>query len=253
MSAHADDALANFLTNKAHVAPKFLKQVLDTCDAQMIASIDNLQTLADAGMLGDIFKPVVAASISQALEGTPNVGGGTTPPPATAAQPPLSLTDVKRRLMAEGLGTWGTEDELRKRLSMILLQDALATAPVAPIAHKPTLTSQLGGAPAPPVAVAPAPPVAVASPLSSPPAAPPAAPPAPPATAEEASAAATSPPPAEASKSTFSVVLQFADGKIEYECPPDQFLLDEAEEKEIEGFEEVAPFACRAGSCSAWR
>ena len=57
-------------------------------------------------------------------------------------------------------------------------------------------------------------------------------------------------PPADPNKSTFTVTLKNPDGDVTFECPPDQFILDEAEEQEIEGADDL-PYACRAGSCSA--
>ena len=55
---------------------------------------------------------------------------------------------------------------------------------------------------------------------------------------------------ADPNKSTFTVTLKTPDGDIVFECPPDQYVLDEAEEQEIEGADGL-PYACRAGSCSA--
>ena len=45
-------------------------QVIETCDDQMIGSVANLAMLQEAGMLGSIFKPVIAASIEKALSGS---------------------------------------------------------------------------------------------------------------------------------------------------------------------------------------
>ena len=44
--------------------------------SQMIGSVANLETLAEAGMLSTIFKPVIAASIESALGGASAGGGG---------------------------------------------------------------------------------------------------------------------------------------------------------------------------------
>ena len=55
---------------------------------------------------------------------------------------------------------------------------------------------------------------------------------------------------ADPNKSTFTVTLKTPDGDIVFECPPEQYVLDEAEEQELEGADEL-PYACRAGSCSA--
>ena len=40
---------------------------------------------------------------------------------------------------------------------------------------------------------------------------------------------------ADPNKSTFTVTLKTPDGDIVYECPPEQYVLDEAEEQELEG------------------
>lgn len=83
--------------------------------------------------------------------------------------------------------------------------------------------------------------------------------------AEEAAAAApvvevveevASPPaapaaPADPNKSTFTVTFQTPDGDLVMECPPDEYLLDAADELDnADDFADL-PYACRAGSCSA--
>ena len=40
---------------------------------------------------------------------------------------------------------------------------------------------------------------------------------------------------ADPNKSTFTVTLKTPDGDIVYECPPEQYVLEEAEEQELEG------------------
>ena len=61
------DKLATWLVQRAGVGPKYLDAVMATCDDQMIDSVKNLATLQRAGLLGSMFKPVVAASIEEAL------------------------------------------------------------------------------------------------------------------------------------------------------------------------------------------
>ena len=46
------------------------------------------------------------------------------------------------------------------------------------------------------------------------------------------------------------MTLKTPDGDISFECPPDEYILDVAEELELEGADDL-PYACRAGSCSA--
>ena len=61
------DKLATWLVQRAGVGPKYLDAVMATCDDQMIDSVKNLATLQRAGLLGSMFKLVVAASIEEAL------------------------------------------------------------------------------------------------------------------------------------------------------------------------------------------
>ena len=61
--------LESWLLNEAGVSPKFIGQVLSTCEEEMIGSVANMQTLSNAGMLTSLFKPVIAASIEGALSG----------------------------------------------------------------------------------------------------------------------------------------------------------------------------------------
>jgi len=116
------------------------------------------------------------------------------------------------------------------------------TVPTKTAAMAPTIT----GTTAPP-AVAPAAPSAPATapPKAAPAPAPAAAAPAPAAAAPAPAAAAPS-----ADKDTFTVTLKTPDGELKFECPPDQFILDQTDEEEGDGFAEL-PYACRAGSCSA--
>jgi hypothetical protein len=68
-----DISLEAFLTERANVHPKFLDKILSVCEDEMIGSVANLQIASDAGMLPDLFKPVVALSIQDALGQPPNV------------------------------------------------------------------------------------------------------------------------------------------------------------------------------------
>jgi len=243
--------LRSWLETEAGVSAQFLDKVVATCDEEMIGSVENLRTLGEAGMLISIFKPVIAASIESALQAGGGGGGvahgGATALDGGARQ--LPLPEVKKRLRANLQSTWGTGDELRRRLSMFAIQDKLKVAPVEAVSFPPTLTPP--GPPPPPngpvnmggVARAPAPAAATAPP---PPPPPPAAAPAPVAAAP----AAAAPPPPASDKSTFTVKLVTPDGELQFECPPEQFILDQTDEEEGEGFANL-PYACRAGSCSA--
>jgi len=248
----ADGDLATWLESSAGVSPKFLGSVLSVCDEEMIGSVDNLRTLSQANLMATIFKPVIAASIEAALAGTagsPTPAASTLAEPAaelasTLAEPLMPLSEVKRRLMSVGADTWGTEADLRHRLTVSVMQDKLSTgfswdsstaiwaAPALELATAPTLTS-VG-----PTATVAAAPAVVAPPPPAPP--PPAAPSAP-----------AAPPAAAADKDTFTISLKTPDGDMSFECPPGMAMLDAADELEnAEDFEDL-PYACRAGSCSA--
>jgi hypothetical protein len=118
------ETLAAWLEQKAGVSQKFLPQVLETCDEQMIGSVANLRTLSDAGMLDGVFKPVIVAGIDAALSGSgaAAAGGGGSGSLSPAILP---LSEVKRVLMLEGQVTWGTEADLRGRADMFLQQREL--------------------------------------------------------------------------------------------------------------------------------
>ena len=58
---------------------------------------------------------VIAASISAALSN--GSADGVTASASTARSVELPLGEIKRRLMAEGQDTWGTESELRTRFN----------------------------------------------------------------------------------------------------------------------------------------
>lgn len=250
--------LRAWLQAEAGVGAQFLDKVMLTCEEEMIGSVDNLRTLGEAGMLVDVFKPVIAASIEAALQrGSSGRGGGASAAVSNGATAALNggasalpLPEVKRRLRANAQSTWGTESELRHRLTMFSIQDQLKVAPVQAVRFPPTLTPP-GPPPPPNGPVNPSGPAA-AAPAPAVPAAPtpakPAATPPPPAVA--APPVAPPPPPA-ADKATFTVKLLTPEhGELVFECPKDTFILDQTDEEEADGFSEL-PYACRAGSCSA--
>jgi hypothetical protein len=85
-----------WLETEAGVSAKFLPQVLSVCEEEMIGSVANLRTLADAGVLGTVFKPVIAAGIESALGGGAAAGGTAvaTAAPATP-ESALSFSEVR--------------------------------------------------------------------------------------------------------------------------------------------------------------
>lgn len=116
IACSGSDSLDSWLQNKAMVSDKFLGAVLATCEEEMIGSVENLETLSKAGLLGSVFKPVVAASIEAALSGS----GAAMATSAPAAA--LPLAEVRRQLMLNGQDTWGSEAALRSRLDMFTAQ-----------------------------------------------------------------------------------------------------------------------------------
>jgi ferredoxin--NADP+ reductase len=56
-----------FLLNDAGVAEKFLDAIVSRCDEEMIGNVRGLRTASEAGLLHELFKPVVALSIERAL------------------------------------------------------------------------------------------------------------------------------------------------------------------------------------------
>uniref|UniRef100_A0A7S0NQX4 SAP domain-containing protein n=1 Tax=Calcidiscus leptoporus TaxID=127549 RepID=A0A7S0NQX4_9EUKA len=141
MAATMEMPLAEWLETRAGVNTKFMEKVLATCDEEMIGSVGNLHTMQQSGLLTAVFKPVIAASIEEALLTgaelqavpvlTASGADAQTVPVVTSGggsgvtETPLSLREVKRRLMAEGQSTWGSEAELRTRLKMFATQDML--------------------------------------------------------------------------------------------------------------------------------
>ena len=238
---------------------------------QMIGSVENLQTLAEAGMLSKVFKPVIAASIESALGGGGGGGaaaGGASVMSADAAAVPMR--EIKRLLMLNGAPTWGSEVELRTRASMFV-QTAAQTknaqwdaATQAWTAGVPVVDTNPPKAKVATFAVPAAQRLrrwAVGAARRAP------------RCAERHRAAeegrrrpcATraphplprpprhrpAPPAADPNKSTFTVTLKTPDGDKTFECPPDVYLLDQTDELDnADDFADL-PYACRAGSCSA--
>jgi len=67
------DSLSAFLTQRAGVSPKFVGRVLEICDDEMIDDVEQLKVARDAGLLSQIFKPVVAIGIEAALSAPPDI------------------------------------------------------------------------------------------------------------------------------------------------------------------------------------
>ena len=63
MSTSGD--LRTFLSTKAGVAPKFLDVVESICDDEMIGDVASMKIAAEAGLLKELFKPVVALGIEK--------------------------------------------------------------------------------------------------------------------------------------------------------------------------------------------
>jgi ferredoxin--NADP+ reductase len=96
---------------QAGVSSQFVDQVIEVCDEQMIGNVRNLQTANDLGMLGDLFKPVVAVGIQNALA---EAGGAIKAPDVTEA-----AAQVKDMLEADasplmGAGAYAAPLEVAK-------------------------------------------------------------------------------------------------------------------------------------------
>lgn len=123
--------LSGWLQKEAGISDKFVGAVLETCDNEMIGSVENLKTLDGAGMLDIIFKPVVAASIKAALGGAAAVSGGAGGDEAAAlgaSAVAMPMAEVKRLLMLNGQDTWGSDTSLRNRLDMFVQQSYQSTS-----------------------------------------------------------------------------------------------------------------------------
>ena len=255
-------------------------QVLTTCDDEMIGSVANLQTLAEAGLLQSVFKPVIAESIVNALSTNGatsnvevNVVTSAAPTPTAASHRPIPIKEIRRLLMLNGQETWGSEASLRERLEMFSMMSTVTTSQWdtssqawavggrRPKAWPAPREASVKGAqrapqvaPPQPVKVAPSPapaavPAAVAAPAPAAPA------PAPEAAVEAPAPAAPveAPPaaPADPNKSTHTVTLRTPEGEKSFECDPEMYILDQTEELDnADDFEDL-PYACRAGACSA--
>ena len=123
--------LSGWLQKEAGISAKFVGAVLDTCEDEMIGSVENLKTLDGAGMLDTIFKPVVAASIRAALGGdaptSGSAGGGGAAALGSSAMA-MPMAEVKRLLMLNGQDTWGSDISLRNRLDMFVQQGFQSTS-----------------------------------------------------------------------------------------------------------------------------
>ena len=100
-TAAVDDMeLGAFLTSRAGVAPKFVDQVIEQCDEQMIGNVEGLRIAHGAGLLPALFKPVVALGIEQGLGLSPvDVSSAAASARELLAAPPASTAaevDVKR-------------------------------------------------------------------------------------------------------------------------------------------------------------
>lgn len=65
--------LRTFLIDSAQVSEKFVDMVLAKCDDEMVGDVEQLSMLHEAGLLRDMFKPVVYLGIERALSGSPAV------------------------------------------------------------------------------------------------------------------------------------------------------------------------------------
>jgi len=82
MGARPDEDLRSWLLEDAAINPRFVERVMSTCEDEMIGTLANLRVAARAGLLSQLFKPVIAISIERAL------GDGHAPgPPARLPMP----------------------------------------------------------------------------------------------------------------------------------------------------------------------
>jgi ferredoxin len=232
--------LQSFLTDKAGISPKFVPQVMATCEEEMVGSVANLETLEAAGMLDSVFKPVIVASIRSALSAPGSgavaavVGGGAATMTVGTEAYMMPMSEVKRLLMASGQDTWGGELALRNRLDMFVQQDYQSSGAQWDAATQTWSTPTAIADPSAGAAVAASGPFTV---------------PVTPSTFDGAQWSPAAPPAGD--KSTYTVTLKTPDGDLAFECPPDDYMLDATEELDnADDFADL-PFACRAGSCSA--
>ncbi|KAL3926865.1 MAG: hypothetical protein SGPRY_003100 [Prymnesium sp.] len=69
----AADSLRIFLQQRAGISARFVDRVLDICEQEMIDDVTQLRVAKDAGLLRQLFKPVVAIGIETALSSPPDV------------------------------------------------------------------------------------------------------------------------------------------------------------------------------------
>lgn len=240
--AGAGVGLEDWLQSRALVSEKFLDKVMTICHEEMIGTVDDIASMSTAGLLTKVFKPVVVVGIEAALgHGTASlaksvveVGAAGLSSPvviassAASASADIPLPEVRRRLIFYGQTTWGSEADLRRRLTILMAQASIEGG-----AQWDSMSmTWKGGLPEAGVVLAP-PALSASRRAVAVPATPSVAAkegPASPAATEVAAPTAPAPPKG---KDTFSVTLKTPDGDLKLECPPDVYLLDHVDELEV--------------------